>query len=170
MAPTTELVLSHQHADHSEQAAAIIDHITAARGSFSSRQRIIDTAGVVHSVMIIGDQFFADDGSVLGTHGFYIDVTAAEQLREQEISTQVNEIADNRAAIEHVKGMLMLVYDIDDQRAFAVLKWLSQQNNVRLRLLAEQISTDLRVMARAALTDKSAFDHLLITAHKRLSQ
>jgi hypothetical protein len=65
--PTTDLVLSHKHPDDRDQVAAIIDDITHTRGALSSRHRIIDTGGVVHWVVVIGDQFFDDDGAVIGT-------------------------------------------------------------------------------------------------------
>ena len=42
-----------------------------------------------------------------------------------------------------------------------------QEANVKLGLLAEQISEDFRG-AGAALTSQSEFDHLLLTAHWRI--
>lgn len=162
--PTTELVLSHKHPDDREQVAATIDGITSTRGALSSRHRIIDVNGVVHWVVIIGDQFFDDDGAVIGTFGFYLDTTPAERLREDMVSARVGEIAESRAPIEQAKGMLMLVYDLDDDAAFDLLKWLSQQHNIKLRLLAEQICADLRAAAGVNL-NKNVFDHALMTAH-----
>jgi hypothetical protein len=85
------------------------------------------------------------------------------------VTARVDEIADNRAPVEHVKGMLMLIYDMDDDVAFGLLKWLSQQNNVKLRLLAEQIGADLRAVAAGAIVDRAAFDRALITAHQHLA-
>ncbi|WP_201359289.1 PAS and ANTAR domain-containing protein [Mycobacterium paraintracellulare] len=169
VAPTTELVLSHKHPDDRDHVATTIDDVIHSRGALSSRHRIIDTHGVVHWVVIIGDQFFDDDGAVLGTHGFYIDVTPAERARQDLVTARVDEIADNRAAIEQVKGMLMLVYDIDEETAFGLLKWLSQEHNIKLRRLAEQIGTDLRAAALGAVVGKTAFDYVLMTAHQRVT-
>ena len=167
--PTTELVLSHKHPDDRGQVAATLADITHTRGVFSGRHRIIDTKGVVRWVVVIGDQFRDDDGAVIGTHGFYVDVTPVEQFREAMITARLGEIADNRAPVEQAKGMLMLIYDINDDVAFDLLKWLSQQNNVKLRLLAEQIATDLRRVAQGAILSKATFDHALMTAHQRLA-
>jgi AmiR/NasT family two-component response regulator len=50
----------------------------------------------------------------------------------------------SRSGIEQAKGMLMLIYDSNDNAAFNLLKWLSQEAIVKLRLLAEQISEDFR--------------------------
>lgn len=168
--PTTELVLSHKHPQDRDKVAATIDAITHTRGALSSRHRIVDTTGAVHWVVVIGDQFFDETGSVVGTHGFYLDVTPVvrrdrEQRREELVSARVAEIAGNRAVIERVKGMLMLVYNVDADVAFDVLTWLSQQHNVKLRALAEELSAKLRGITTF---DQSAFDHALLTAHEHL--
>jgi hypothetical protein len=167
--PTTDLVLSHKHPDDRDQVAAIIDDITHTRGALSSRHRIIDTGGMVHWVVVIGDQFFGDDGAVTGTHGFYVDVTPAEGVRQDMVPARLREIVDSRALIEQAKGMLMFIYDVDDEVAFGVLKWLSQENNIKLRLLAEQICTDLRAVAGDTIRGKAAFDHVLTTVRQRLA-
>ncbi|ORV48506.1 antitermination regulator [Mycobacterium florentinum] len=164
--PTTELVLSHKHPDDRDQVAATIDSITHTRGALSSRHRIIDTAGTVRWVVVIGDQFFDRRGVAIGTHGFYVDVTPLRHSREDAITTRLGEIADKRAPIEQAKGMLMLVYDLDDNAAFDLLSWLSQKNNIKLRVLAEQIAATLRATATGAIVDKTIFDHALMTAHR----
>jgi PAS domain S-box-containing protein len=173
--PTTELVLSHKHPDDREKVADTIEAIMNTRGALSSRHRIIDTAGAVHWVMVIGDQFFDDHGAVIGTHGFYVDVTPAEdqrvdaeRRRQDLVTARVAEIATNRASIEQVKGMLMLIYNVDEDVAFDVLKWLSQEHNVKLRVLAQQLRSDLRDMARETV-DQSTYDHVLLTVHQRLA-
>ena len=43
--------------------------------AFSSRHRIIDTAGRVRVVVVVGDLMRDHDGRVLGTEGFYVDIT-----------------------------------------------------------------------------------------------
>lgn len=63
-----------------------------------------------------------------------------EQVYEDLVTARLAEISENRAGIEQTKGMLMLIYGIDDNAAFNLLKWLSQEANIKLRLLAEQIS------------------------------
>ncbi|OBH92316.1 PAS and ANTAR domain-containing protein [Mycobacterium sp. E2733] len=168
--PTTDLVLSHKHPDDRGQVAATIDQIVNTRRAFSTRHRIIDTAGKVHHVIVVGDRFFDDDGDVVGTHGFYIDVSpAAGQVNEEIVSARLAEINENRAGIEQAKGMLMLIYGLSEGAAFDLLRWLSQEANIKLRLLAEQIAEDFRC-AGLPLDAQSEFDHLLLTAHRRVSQ
>jgi PAS domain S-box-containing protein len=166
--PTTELVLSHKHPDDRGHVAATIDHILNTREPFSIRHRIVDTAGNVRHVVVVGDRLLDDHGEVIGTHGFYIDVTApAAQAQEDVVTAKLAQISENRASIEQTKGMLMLVYGISEEAAFDLLRWLSQKANIKLRPLAEQIAEDFRDSGLGAHS-RSEFDHLLLTAHRRI--
>ncbi|OBK95499.1 antitermination regulator [Mycobacterium asiaticum] len=168
--PTTELVLAHKHPDDRGQVAATIDEILHTHRAFSTRHRIIDTKGKVHHVVVVGDRLCDDRGAVIGTQGFYVDVSPiSEAVHQEQVTEKLAEIAANRAGIERAKGMLMLVYGIDADAAFNVLKWLSQEANVKLRPLAEQIVEDFRGV-RGAITAQSAFDQVLLTAHSRVGR
>jgi ANTAR domain/PAS fold len=168
--PTTELVLAHKHPDDRGQVAATIDEIVNTHKAFSTRHRIIDTGGHVRHVVVVGDQLRDSHDAVIGTHGFYVDVSPLpEREREELVTAKLAEITELRAGIEQAKGMLMLIYGIGDAAAFNVLKWLSQEANVKLRLLAEQICEDFR-SAGPNLTSQSGFDHLLLTAHERVAR
>ena len=167
--PTTELVLSHKHPDDYGQVAATLEEIRRTSGAFSTRHRIVDTRGDVHYVVVVGDQLI-DDGAVIGTHGFYVDVTPTVSQEKQELLNEaVAEIAESRSAIEQVKGMLMVVYRISADSAFELLRWRSQETNVKLRVLAEQIAADfLALEYDEALPARGVYDHLLLTAHTRV--
>lgn len=166
--PTTDLVLTHKHPDDRGQVAATIDQILNTHQAFSTRHRIVDTAGHVRHIVVVGDQLFDEHGDVVGTHGFYIDVSpSAERAQEELVSARLAEISEHRASIEQAKGMLMLIYNITDDAAFNLLKWLSQAENVKLRLLAEQIVEDFQG-AGLALNSQPEFDHVLLTAHRRI--
>jgi PAS domain S-box-containing protein len=167
--PTTELVLAHKHPDDRGQVAATIDQILNTHKAFSTRHRIVDTSGSVRYVVVVGDQLYDGQGEVIGTHGFYIDVSAPDQEREDLVTAKLAEITVQRSGIEQAKGMLMLIYGISDSAAFDLLKWLSQEANVKLRLLAEQITEDFRGVG-PTLTSQSEFDHLLLTAHSRIDR
>jgi PAS domain S-box-containing protein len=167
--PTTDLVLEHKHPEDRGQVAATIDQILNTYEAFSTRHRIIDTNGAVHHVVVVGDQLHNDDGEVIGSHGFYIDVTpSSDQDHEDAVTARLAEIAQQRACIEQAKGMLMLIYGIGEIAAFDLLKWLSQDANVKLRPLAERICEEFRQVG-PGLTSQSEFDHLLLTAHRRVA-
>jgi ANTAR domain len=75
----------------------------------------------------------ATSSSVTGAQGFYNDVTPSEHAHQVAISEAVAEIAENRAVIEQVKGILCLVYRIEADAAFEFLRWRYQDTNVKLR-------------------------------------
>src|SRR5690349_5775655 len=168
--PTTDLVLSHKHPDDYGQVAATLDEIRRTAGAFSTRHRIVDTHGDVHDVVVVGDQIFDEAGAVVGTHGFYIDVSpTATRAHDERLSEAVAEIAQARSGIEQAKGMLMLVYRISADSAFELLKWRSQETNTKLRALAEQIVQDfLDLPYDEVLPARSVYDRLLLTAHLRV--
>jgi fructose-specific component phosphotransferase system IIB-like protein len=168
--PTTDLVLSHKHPDDYGQVAATLDEIRRTEAAFSTRHRILDTHGDVHHVVVVGDQLFDDAGHVIGTHGFYVDVTpSVNEAHHERVSEAVAEIAEARSGIEQAKGMLMLIYRINADSAFELLKWRSQEANTKLRLLAEQIVRDfLAISYDDVLPARSVYDRLLLTAHLRV--
>ena len=120
--PTTDLVLSHKHPDDYGQVAATLEEIRRTACAFCTRHRIVDTRGEVHHVVVVGDQTFDDAGDVIGTHGFYVDVTPSmKDAHNEHVSEAVAEIAEARSGIEQAKGMLMLIYRINAESAFELL-------------------------------------------------
>jgi hypothetical protein len=162
--PTTELVLAHKHPEDRGEVAKTIDEMRLARRAFSTRHRILDTRGVVHQVVVVGDLLTDQQDVVIGTHGYYVDIKpSSDRAREDLISARVAEITEHRAVIEQAKGMLMLVYGLDDEAAFDLLRWRSQSSNVKLRRLAEKVVEDFRAVRDDGITSRSAFDHALLT-------
>jgi hypothetical protein len=169
--PTTELVLSHKHPDDRERVAASIDDlVNHRRTTFSIRHRIVDTGGTVHDVVVVGDRIRDEDGDVIGNRGFYIDVAPAPAPSEDAITRQVARITERRSVIEQTKGMLMVIYGIDDTAAFNVLKSLSQVHNIKLGLLAAQIATDFCGLSETLIGARARFDQDLLTAHLRAAK
>jgi len=160
--PTTELVLSHKHPADRPQVADGINDMIRRRQAFSTRHRIVDTGGLIHHVIVVGDRFCDDNDEVIGTHGFYIEVTPAPtRSREESITAKVSEIAGRRGVIDRTKGMLMLVYGIDEDAAFTMLKALSQSGNIKVGLLARRIAEDFSALGKEVITARSRFDQRL---------
>lgn len=166
--PTTKLVLSHKHPDDRDNVAHAIRDAVTSGAPFSSRHRIIDTSGREHQVVVAGDQLLDADGQVIGTTGFYIDIT--ESLND-DVQTAVDEVVDEftraRSVVEQAKGMLMLTYGITAERAFEVLRWRSQQTNTKLNRLAAQFVTDMRTMPAGDVLSATV-NQLLLTTHRRI--
>jgi ANTAR domain-containing protein len=119
---------------------------------------------------VVGDQIFNGDGEVVGTHGFYVDVSPSmSDAHDSRLSEAVAEIAEARSGIEQAKGMLMVIYRINADSAFELLKWRSQETNTKLRALAEQIVRDfLDLPYDEVLPARAVYDRLLLTAHLRV--
>jgi ANTAR domain/PAS fold len=166
--PTTELVLAHKHPDDRHEVAATIDDILHSHRAFSTRHRIVDTEGNVHHVVVVGDQLTDHRDVVIGTHGYYVDITPSSARADDAVTARVAEITEYRAVIEQAKGMLMLVYGLDAAASFDLLKWRSQESNVKLRRLAQQIVEDFCAVRDKAIGSRSAFDHVLLTADVRV--
>jgi hypothetical protein len=65
--------------------------------------------------------------------------------------------------------MLMLIYRLDAEAAFELLRWRSQESNVKLRTLAERLLADYAALVyEESLPSRVTFDHLLLTAHQRV--
>lgn len=167
--PTTGLLLSHKHPDDREEVASTLARSIEEGEPFCSRHRIIDTAGQTHHVIVVGDHMLDDgDGSVIGTDGYYVDVTETlDEHRQETLSDTLPELYEARAVIEQAKGALMLVYGISAEQAFRVLTWRSQETNVKLRTLAELLVAEVTALGGWNAAARTRFDHLLLTVHKR---
>ena len=81
------------------------------------------------------------------------------------------DFVEHRAVIEQAKGVLMVVYDIDADAAFDLLKWRSQLTNTKLPGLAERLMKDFRLLHWGEKgSSRSMFDRMLLTAHERVNE
>ena len=91
-------------------------------------------------------QFDDDDvalAHIFATHASIAFATA----REQE---DLRRAIDSRHLIGQAQGILMERFDIDADRAFDVLRRYSQDRNIKLRLIAEQIVAGRRLLGPGA--------------------
>jgi PAS domain-containing protein/ANTAR domain-containing protein len=168
--PTTQLVLSHKHPDDCKYIAATLDDIRRTHKPLSTRHRIITVQGQTRDIVIIGEPLHDDTGEVIGTQGFYLDVTPTNEVRQESISRATR---DRRKPSQHrtSKGVLMYIYGIGPAAAFDLLKWRSQEGNVKLRALAERVLADVLTLKhdKSAPLSRATFDELFLTAHQRVA-
>jgi PAS domain S-box-containing protein len=169
--PTTELVLAHKHADDKPAVTALVDNMIRHGQPFSSRHRIIDTSGRVRVLVAVGNRLVDETGEVIGTAGFYIDITDSYEPDVQRRLGQVSkDIAVDRAVIERARGILMYVYNFSATDALSALKWRSQETGLSLRVFCEQF---VREVVAANMTPdlvRREVDHVLLTAHERAGE
>ena len=167
--PTTQLVLSHKHPEDREAVQNRLDQALQSGQSFSSRHRFCDTAGDVHSVIVVADRMLDDTGAVVGTSGYYIDVTEALQDSQRDVLEQtLPKVIEARAEIEQANGALRLVYGLNDAQAFELLRWRSQKDNIKVRDLATQLVAELDTLVTVSSALRTEFDHRLLTLHERI--
>nr|WP_240316734.1 PAS and ANTAR domain-containing protein [Mycobacterium persicum] len=167
--PTTKLLLSHKHPDDRAHVQDLLDYALRSGGSFSSRHRFVDTAGNVHDAIVVADRMHDDSGAVVGTAGYYIDLTDTfDEARQEVLDEALPDLFENRAAIEQAKGVLMAVYRVSPEQAFRVLQWRSQETNTKVRALAKQLVAEVATLPAPSATVQSQFDHLLLTVHERI--
>jgi len=93
-----------------------------------------------------------------------------ERSAQDSITAAVAEIAESRAIIEQAKGMIILVYGLDDACAFDLLRRVSQSKNIKLRAVAAQLVADFRAIGNGkALPPRSTYDKALATIHERIT-
>jgi PAS domain S-box-containing protein len=164
--PTTALVMSHKHPDDAADVALLIEAMAEHGHAFSSRHRIIDTAGETHHVLVVGERMHADDGTVIGSQGFYVDISDAED--NHSVDAAIADFTAHRSVIEQAKGVLMASYNISADRAFDILVWRSQETNTKLRRIAVQLIEDFTTRLEMPTEFRRRADHLLLTAHRRI--
>ncbi|MEU4312966.1 PAS and ANTAR domain-containing protein [Nocardia sp. NPDC024068] len=169
MTPSTETLLAHKHPDDRAQVAAALAQSVSDCTPFCSRHRIIDTEGRTRQVLVVADTIADEDGRVVGSSGYYVDLTdTLREERQETLQDALPELYAARAVIEQAKGALMLVYGISADQAFRVLTWRSQETNTKLRVLAGRLVAELGSVERVPPRLRSEFDHLLLTVHERL--
>ena len=162
--PTTELVLSHKHPDDLAQVKGLLQQTAA---PFSSRHRIRTTTGEERNVVVVGNAVTDDDGQIVATRGFYIDITDGLNAELQEaISRELADILAHREIIEQAKGVLMAVYSLTADAAFGILRWRSQECNVKLWTIADQVVTDVPALLNVQPASRAPVDHYLLTLVK----
>lgn len=167
--PTTKLLMSHKHPDDRAHVQELLDYALRSEESFSSRHRFVDTAGNVHDAIVLADRMLNESGAVLGTAGYYIDLTDTfDETRQELLDEALPDLFENRAAIEQAKGVLMFVYRVSADQAFRVLQWRSQETNTKLRSLAQQLLAEVAALPPQTAAVQSQVDHLLLTAHERI--
>jgi hypothetical protein len=96
------------------------------------------------------------------------DDGATDRDFQDQLSEAVQEVSDHRAVIEQAKGMLMLLHSLDADAAFELLRWRSQDRNVKLRVLAEQMVAEFRRLSTAVPLPREVYDRCFMGVHERL--
>lgn len=105
-----------------------------------------DVMGALNLYAAEPGRFDDDDLAVAEVYVAHASVALAGSRQELHLRRAI----DARHQVGMAQGMLMERFGIDQQRAFAVLRRYSQQHNVKLRLVAEQLVATRELPAGSA--------------------
>lgn len=133
--PTTELVMSHIHPDD-RQAAWGWREAALERGEpFSFVHRVTTAAGRDRVVVAAGHVEVRDETPLVVGH--LIDITDVRQdAVAREVDDAVEDFVGHRAVIEQAKGVLVQLYSVDPDTAWAILRAFSADSNRKVRDIA----------------------------------
>jgi len=137
--PTLDLMVRHIDAADRDR---VLDQIAqgARDGTpFGCQYRLLDLAGTARTVALTGSGE-AGAGGELMVSGFLVDTTASEQrAMASRVNSELALALESHAVIDQAKGILMLGYGIGGDAAFELLRWGSQQRNIKLVTLARRL-------------------------------
>ena len=86
----------------------------------------------MRTVLSLGEGSLDAAGDIVAVEGFFVDVTDA--LRREVDCEAHDAVAGGALAvvIEQAKGVLIVVYGVDADAAFELLRWHSQHRNLKL--------------------------------------
>lgn len=164
---TTETVLAHKHPDDRAEVTRAVRKSANSGAPFRSRHRIVDAAGRIRHVSVIGDSLRDDDANVIGTDGLYVDLDDIREVAlDTEFEARVTDFELSRTVIEQAKGMVMFAYSLTDQQAFDLLAFRSQQMNIKVRDLAATIVRRVPREIDLVEYNSARFDHILLHPHR----
>ncbi|CAA9305954.1 MAG: hypothetical protein AVDCRST_MAG61-1356 [uncultured Friedmanniella sp.] len=157
--PGLDRFLQHKDPRDMSQIDAVFTRCLQEGGPFSCYHRINDARGGHKTVVAIGfGRRDAEDTQTLEMQGYLIDVTAAGR-ESTEATLQV--VLESRAGIEQVKGALMLVYGVDADAAFALLRGYSQVYNKKLAAIVSAVLVAFAARDDATSITRAELDRML---------
>jgi hypothetical protein len=136
--PTTPLMLSHKHPDDRARVDGLLRRAAETGQPFSSVHRIRDAQGDTRTLAVTGQgRRDPATGRVTELFGYFIDVTESHrEAAARDATASIQASAERRAVIEQAKGVLMVVYGIDEEAAFDLLRQASNLANIAVRDIA----------------------------------
>lgn len=98
------------------------------------------------------DDFEASLARVAAARAADSIVAVTELDGVQRLAGQLEQAMASRAAIEQAKGVIMALRGVDEHDAFSVLRQLSQDRNIKVRVLADQVVRSVRDAKRTKPT------------------
>lgn len=147
--PTSAMVLAHKHPADRENVRHVLDEAQRTGEPFASVHRIIDAHGKNHVVSFVGRGRRDHDGDPVELVGHILDLTASvKRIAAEQADDSIRAAARSRRDIEQAKLLVSLALGVDDDEAFALLRRRSNDTNVPVRVLADQLVQHARATSR----------------------
>jgi hypothetical protein len=160
--PTTELVMRHVHPEDVPAARESLEALRRRSEPISFLHRICTAKNDVRVVLAAGHLEDHDGTQVV--HGHLVDITDVRRdAVHTEVDTAVVDFVEHRAAIEQAKGVLVQLYSVDTDTAWALLRAFSADTNRKVRDIA-------RVLVEAATVDRTPTKVGPVSAHVMLER
>lgn len=166
--PSTEHLVSSTHPEDRQLVSETLDRAATDGQPFSLSYRLTAADDAERKVLMVGVAR-RDRVSTPVIDGYLVDLTEDfRQDAEQVARRAVHESAQHRATIERALGGLMVAYGLDGDGAFDMLRWWSQNRNMKVRDLAGRLVEAASRGATSATEIRETFDELLhdVTAHR----
>ncbi len=138
---------------------AVISRCRDEGGPFSCYHHIVDAHKVRKTVVAVGHgERDTADSQTLTIRGFIVDVTGSIR---QETNSALQAALVNRAAIEQVKGVIMLVYGLSADAAFQMLVGHSKIANKKVSAIADAMVAALDQRRPTENIKRSEVDRML---------
>lgn len=161
--PTTPLMLSHKHPEDRPRVDGMLRQAAETGQTFSSVHRIRDAQGETRTLAVTGQgRRDPETGKVTELVGYFIDVTDSHrQAAERDATASIQASAEKRAVIEQAKGVLMVVYGIEELDAFDMLRETSNRTNVAVRDLADLLMSLIAAPGVTVFPTRQVIDQFL---------
>jgi len=160
--PTTALVMRHIHPEDVAAAWESREAAVERKEPFSFLHRICTANGDLRVVLAAGH--LEDEDGTPVVHGHLVDITDLRQdAVHTEVDSAVGDFVAHRAGIEQAKGVLMQLYSVDADTAWALMRAFSEDTNRKVRDIA-------RVLVEAATTDRTPAKRRPVSAHVMLER
>ncbi|HEV2797525.1 MAG TPA: PAS and ANTAR domain-containing protein [Nocardioides sp.] len=160
--PTTDLVMRHIHPEDTQSAWESREQVVEKQEPFSFLHRIVAADGETRVVIAAGH--LDADGETPIIVGHLIDITG---VRREAVDTELDEVVEDflghRAVIEQAKGVLVQLYSVDADTAWALLRTFSTDTNRRVRDIAD-------VLVGAASSDRTPAKNRALSAERMLER
>ena len=138
--PSAAVLAAHLRPDDADRGFDAVESAFRTGEPFSFCSRMVDAHGTHRTALLAGHGEPGDAGTVTQVHGYLVDLTeAARDASRSDVEEALAGALDHRAVIEQAKGVLMLAHGVDADEAFGLLRAYSQENNVKVRDLADRL-------------------------------